>query len=234
MKNFTSWFSLPEFDSWISAVLLATIVSICASSLTPLWNLLNILFGLLAGLVNLLALILMMLPDFIQVFLVSIVQSLLAILGNVFSFIFTVSAPLLLIVPIVVIAFADHFFNLLLDRFFPDFRPSSQPKATGYFPSLTSWWEGLYGLLVIIISLLCSDIFLSLFPFMGFDVVSTSTLEPMATTGITFWYNAAIRILAQPIYSPIFRLVVWIPVVAYLYHFETIVRKHFISISSSS
>ena len=130
----------------------------------------------------------------------------------------TVSSPLLLILPIVIIAFADYFFNLLCDRYFPDFRSSQMEKVTGFFPSLISWWEGCYGLLVIMAALLCSDIFLSSF-------------EPASTNRLYFWYYTAVMLFSQPIYSPIARLFVWIVVAAYLYHFEFIVRKHLISVN---
>ena len=232
MRNFPSWFPMPNFNSWMSAILLATIVSLATSLALPLIRLFSFLLGLFYWLSYLLGILLNLFPEFVKNFILWIFQIILVFLVNIFTFITTISSPLLLILPIVVIAFADHFFNLFLDRYFPDIRSSQMEKVTGFFPSLISWWEGFYGLLVIMISLLCSDIVLSLFPILAFNS-DISNIETASTSRLFFWYYIALMLFSQPLYTPIARLFIWIIVAAYLYHFETTVRQHLISVNSS-
>lgn len=61
-------------------------------------------------------------------------------------------ALLCTLLPILGIAFAHHWLNLFLDRFFPDPQASAMNTTEGFFPGLMSWWEGLYGWLVIFVS----------------------------------------------------------------------------------
>lgn len=56
------------------------------------------------------------------------------------------------LLPIFLIAIAHHGVHLFLDRFFPDSQASDMDRTEGFFPGLLSWWEGLYGWLVIVIS----------------------------------------------------------------------------------
>ena len=52
---------------------------------------------------------------------------------------------LLFLFPIVTIAFLHNWFHTFLDVFFPQSRFPEDEAQGGFFPSLFSWWEGVYG-----------------------------------------------------------------------------------------
>jgi hypothetical protein len=54
--------------------------------------------------------------------------------------------------PILVITFTHHLFHLLLRRFFPEFQAPEMSEIQGFSPRIISYWEGLYGWLVTVIS----------------------------------------------------------------------------------
>jgi hypothetical protein len=54
--------------------------------------------------------------------------------------------------PIGLIAFLHHWLHQFLDTFFPDSKMPGEDEAKGLFPNLFSWWQGVYGWLVIHLS----------------------------------------------------------------------------------
>ncbi|MBD2563942.1 MULTISPECIES: hypothetical protein [Nostoc] len=59
-----------------------------------------------------------------------------------------------LLSPIAVIAFTHHYLHLFFSRFISEIQAPEIGIVTGIIPKLMSWWEGLYGWLVIILSTL--------------------------------------------------------------------------------
>jgi hypothetical protein len=121
--------------------------------------------------------------------------------------------------PIFMIAFGHHWLYLVMDRFFPDSSLADVEAVKGYWPTLSSWWEGLYGWLTLVLAtILCVGIGGLLLP-----------SRYGAGGGEIYW------ILAEPnkfkyLFSPPF--VVWILSAAYLYQFEHVMRLHFSSLSA--
>jgi hypothetical protein len=121
--------------------------------------------------------------------------------------------------PIFMIAFGHHWLYLVMDRFFPDSSLADAEVVKGYWPSLSSWWEGLYGWLTLILaSILCAGIGGLLLP----SYYGSRNVE-------VYW------MLAEPnkfkyLFSPPF--IVWILSAAYLYQFESVMRLHFSSLSA--
>lgn len=240
MRNLPAW--IPNLNSWLSSVLLAAIVSIGTTIALQIYGIFSAIFlffyfllvfllSFLAPIWNFLLRLFSLLPGFIQSFIVWIFQLIFLAFSYIASVLATIASPLLLIVPIVVIAFAHHYLHLFLDRFLPDIRLPEIEKVSGFFPSIMSWWEGFYGLLVIIVSLLFSDIVLSFFPFLVFSS-DIPNIEPSTSGRLYMWYYFALALFTQPLYSPIARLFVWIITAAYLYQFESTIRQHLISVGS--
>lgn len=61
--------------------------------------------------------------------------------------------------PIIVTAFIHHYFHLLLNRFLPKIQAPEVMGVKGTFPTLVSWWEGLYSWLVMVMSFLMTFTF---------------------------------------------------------------------------
>jgi len=70
---------------------------------------------------------------------------------------------LIILAPIPVIAFTHNFLHLIISQFISKIQAPEIGKIKGFFPGLISWWEGLYGWLVIIISGLIAFLFCTLF-----------------------------------------------------------------------
>ncbi|MEM6611886.1 MAG: hypothetical protein AAF652_06450 [Cyanobacteria bacterium P01_C01_bin.72] len=99
-----------------------------------------------------------------------------------------------------------------------------------------SWWHGLFALVVVIMPMLCSDSLLSVLPWLSHNAAdyigsATSELNVYAATRIGLWVQIALMIFRQPIYSPFWRLVIWVIAAAYLYQFEFMFREHLIAAS---
>ena len=139
-------------------------------------------------------------------------------------------SPTWFISPIVVVAFAHHYLNLLLERYFPEISLPEMPKVEGFIPGFLSWWEGIYGLVVIILSYLASDTVLTIIPFFNQDISSLdfAMMNPLYT-----WFNIAFQ-LYKPIYNPIARLLIWVITAAYLYQFEARFRQYLISVGNGN
>ncbi len=119
-------------------------------------------------------------------------------------------ATLSILLPILVIAFAHHLLHLYLDRYFPD--PQASEKTEGFFPGLMSWWEGMYGWLVIVISTILAIAILAAF---SSDSSGYAFLYYMQTL---FAWDEPKHLLSAPVIG---RTII----AAYLYHVEYLVRR---------
>ena len=116
--------------------------------------------------------------------------------------------------PIGLIAVLHHWLDRGLDRWFPDTQLPELSTTSGFFPSLMSWWEGLYGWMVNYLATLLAAIVLSiLFPNPNVDAYSISFLAQL-----------------QPILLVPFT--VRTVIAAYLYQFESAVKQHLIAVGA--
>jgi hypothetical protein len=131
---------------------------------------------------------------------------------------------LALLSPIAMIAFGHHWLYLSIDRFFPSSRTSDADAVNGYWPTLSSWWEGLYGgVTIILATILCFGIGGLLMPFHTAATGATGTYE------VVYQISTMLTDLNKfkYLFSPPF--IVWIFSAAYLYQFEYVMRRHFAS-----
>jgi hypothetical protein len=70
--------------------------------------------------------------------------------------IFAIITILIVLSPILIIAFTHHFLHIFISRFFPEIQSKEIGRTQGLLPGIISWWEGLYGWLVIVMSTLLS------------------------------------------------------------------------------
>ncbi|MCC5643167.1 hypothetical protein LC607_09480 [Nostoc sp. CHAB 5824] len=75
------------------------------------------------------------------------------------SELFAIFTILLLLSPIPIISFTHHFLHLLISRFVSGIKAPEIGRTQGLLPGIMSWWEGLYGWLVIAISTLIAAFF---------------------------------------------------------------------------
>ncbi|MGF1600937.1 MAG: hypothetical protein GFH24_608378n19 [Chloroflexi bacterium AL-N5] len=130
-------------------------------------------------------------------------------------FLFGLAAVLL---PIVFVAIAHHILHLFLDRFFPDSQLSEKEKVNGFFPSLMSWWEGLYGWLVIVLSTLITAALIG-----GF---ADASLFYGRLHNLLLAWDKTRHFFSIPAF-------IWVIVSAYLYQFEHLVHRHLMSLNPS-
>lgn len=118
------------------------------------------------------------------------------------DFLFIVFASLS---PIFFIAVAHHWLNIIMDRVAPDTQ-STHTTEVSFFPGIISWWEGLYGWLVIILSLMITISVLGfLFPYFNFIAYLSN------------WHELKNFFTPQTLF--------WVTVAAYFYQFEHLVRQ---------
>lgn len=231
MRN---WSLNPNLSSWINAFLLATLL-IIATFLVPalhhLWTLIVVVAAWIFYFISIfLAFIGSMLPHFIQ----QLILGIISFISSVINGLITLLSPLVLLLPIPIVAFAHHYLYWLLDRFYPDLDSTERGRVTGSIPGIVSWWHGLFALVVVIVAMLVSDSVLSILPWLTHNAADciasqTSEINVRATTRVGLWFQIALMILRQPIYSPFLRLVIWIITAAYLYQFEFIFKEHLIN-----
>jgi hypothetical protein len=131
-----------------------------------------------------------------------------------------------LLMPIIMIAFGHHWINLSIDRFFPNSRISDADAVNGYWPTLSSWWEGFYGWNVIILAtILAFGIGGVLMPFHPTSADSQGTAEVAYQISLMLIDINKLKYL----FSPLF--IIWIFSAAYLYQFEYVMRLHFSTVS---
>lgn len=120
-----------------------------------------------------------------------------------------------LLSPIALIAFLHHWLHGFLDRLVPDTQTPDVGKVEGFFPGLMSWWEGLYGWLVSVLSLI-----------VGFAILATIAPSVSMLNWVLAW--------SQGHLFPIIPTLVRVVIAAYLYHMEFLVRQHLLSVGSTS
>jgi hypothetical protein len=122
------------------------------------------------------------------------------------DFIFVILAALS---PILFIAVAHHWLHIIIDRVTPA-PQSTETTEISFFPGLISWWEGLYGWVVITLSLMITVGFLGfLFPYFNFIKF------------INDWHKI------ENFFTP--QTLVWVIVAAYFYQFEHLVRQRLLA-----
>jgi hypothetical protein len=127
---------------------------------------------------------------------------------------------LALLSPISMVAFGHHLLYLLMDRFSPSTRPQGTEAVTGFWPSLSSWWEGFYAWAVMILAtILCVGIGGLLLP----DAIVNKGLF-----GVLLMLADLNKL--KYLFSPSF--IIWVLSSAYLYQFEFVMRHHFAFIKS--
>lgn len=113
--------------------------------------------------------------------------------------------------PIALIALAHHVLQLFLDTFFPNSRQSEMARVEGPFPTLVSWWEGLYGWLVLVLSTIISA------GLLGAIYYSHNSLASLYF--FLYSWDKAKHFFTLP-------SIAWIVVAAFLYQFEFVLRRH--------
>ena len=130
-------------------------------------------------------------------------------------------AVLAILSPILVIAVAHHLLHLFLDRYFPDTQSPKMGRTEGIFPGLISWWEGMYGWLVIVLSIVLSIAIMS-----AFLPYNSSSYALFGYMQMLFSWDRPEHILSVP---NIGRTII----AAYLYQFEYLVHRQ-ISVTSNT
>jgi hypothetical protein len=85
----------------------------------------------------------------------------LAYLSNSSS-VLVISGLISILSPIPIISFIHHFLHLFIGNLIPAIQAPEVGKVRGFIPKIISWWEGLYGWLIIVLSTLttCCLIFI--------------------------------------------------------------------------
>lgn len=125
---------------------------------------------------------------------------------------------LLFAFPIITIAFLHHWLHTFLDVFFPDSRFPEDELHAGWFPSLFSWWEAVFGWASYVLASVFVVFFLGIFQSYcnSFHLFSS---------------------VSQNLFNSIFSLpsarftILQIIVVAYLYQLEYLVRQRLVAAS---
>ena len=132
------------------------------------------------------------------------------------SELFVLFTIIIIISPIILIAFTHHYLHLVLSRFIPQIKAPELGKTKGLVPQLMSWWEGLYGWLVIVLSTLNSTMICSLF-FPFFNLSYLKLVEEYTQ----FQQNIIV----------IFGII-WLIQAALIYQVEYLVRHRLVSVYS--
>jgi hypothetical protein len=123
--------------------------------------------------------------------------------------------------PIALIAFIHHWLHRILDEFFPDSRIPDTEVVQGAFPTLLSWWQGLYGWVVSYLSVIVWTLLLAIvFPIpFSFSSVSNMLLVAAPVIPINPWQ--------------IGEFVVKVIAAAFFYQFEYSVQRRILAAGSS-
>ncbi|MDX2215355.1 MAG: hypothetical protein SFY66_18980 [Oculatellaceae cyanobacterium bins.114] len=111
--------------------------------------------------------------------------------------------------PIVLIAVVHHFSQEWLDQIDPQGRSPKAGSESGILPGLLSWWEGLYGWTVSLLSMLTSYFVLGM-------VMPSFSL----TTLLSVPFNSGVFIAIVS--------VVRLVIAVFLYHFEYVIQQSWI------
>ena len=123
---------------------------------------------------------------------------------------------LIILSPIAIIAIAHHILHISLDLFIPDSQTPEMKGRKFWFPGIMSWWEGLYGWLAIVLTMIISTV-------IGVIVFSPNYY----LSEMNSWWLGA-----RNFFHPL--MFIRLICVAYLYQFEQIVRQHLISVGAKS
>ncbi|BAY20540.1 hypothetical protein NIES2100_02820 [Calothrix sp. NIES-2100] len=129
---------------------------------------------------------------------------------------FVVFSIITILSPIIIIAFTHHCLHLLFSRFMPEIQAPEIGITKGLIPKLMSWWEGLYGWLVIVLSTLIS-IFICTFLLPFFHLSYLKAVEDYTD------YEQNIIIIFG---------IIWLIQGALLYQIEYLVRHWLLSVYS--
>lgn len=155
---------------------------------------------------------------------VIVIVNITGIVGYVLARIIDSPEPLVavgilaLLSPIPTIAFAHYLFHLFLGRFIPTIQAPEIGRPQGLLPGLISWWEGLYGWLVIVLATLTAT---------GLCTVILPLFN-LSYEKITYGYSQA-EIKIQAIFT-----VLWLVNAANFYQIEYLVKRRLISANSIS
>lgn len=125
---------------------------------------------------------------------------------------------LAIVFPIIAIAFIHHVFHVFLDTCLPDPQVPESTRTRGLFPTTFSWWEGLYGWLVLVLATILTGGILGI-------ILSEQEIWRSLYVWQRVWYKFD--------YLFTFPTILWLIVAAYLYQFEHVVRQNFMSARSS-
>ena len=127
---------------------------------------------------------------------------------------FFLATMLAILSPIIFIAYLHHLIQLILDRLDPDHADHKLQGFAAFWPVAMSWWEGLYGWLVILLStLLAMGLLGMMMPWND----ERAVLEALAKISEMLMDVNKIKYLFTP------ATLIWILVAAYLYQFEHVV-----------
>lgn len=190
MRKWPTWFPLP--NAWLSALFLLFLLS-------GFTNLFRLTYKLLSSIAH------------------EILQIIFQVLAAVFftTKLIYVLALVPVIIPVVIISTSHHVLQFALDTFFPE-ATGVRPRRF-FFPSVLSWWEGLYGWLTLNLTTLTSFAILGLF----------SVKFPTQFSD-SFW------LLNWTWPAFIVSTLVWVTVAAYFYQFEYVIRQYLMNAGRSS
>lgn len=120
--------------------------------------------------------------------------------------------------PIVFIAFTHHYLHLIFSRFISEIQAPEVGIVKGLVPKLMSWWEGLYGWLVIVLSSLVAGLVCTII----LPVFGLSYAKPPET-----YTNFEQQIIA------VFGII-WLIQGSLIYQIHYLVRQRIISVYSSN
>ena len=123
---------------------------------------------------------------------------------------------LIILSPIAIIAIAHHILHICLDLFIPDIQTPEMKGRKFWFPGIMSWWEGLYGWLAIVLTMIVSTV-------IGIIIFSLNYY----LSEINSWWLGM-----RNFFNPL--MFIRLICVAYLYQFEQIVRQHLISVGAEN
>jgi hypothetical protein len=123
-----------------------------------------------------------------------------------------ISGLISLLFPIPAISLIHHFLHLCVGNLIPSIQAPEVGKVKGFTPKLISWWEGLYGWLVIVLSTLIASCLI--FIFVPESIVFESRIYHQVSTVNQFITSAFATL--------------WTINAALLYQFEYLFKRHLI------
>lgn len=127
---------------------------------------------------------------------------------------------LISIFPIFLISFLHHWLHQVLDNFFPESKIPGEDEVKGLFPNLFSWWQGVFGWLVINLSTTIAINILAIF------LPSTQLLSAQVPS-VDIITVKVYNVFAAGISIP--KLIIQIIVAAYLYQLEYLIQQKLIT-----